>query len=167
MKRVLLLLAAIAVVMSACSDTSKAKKLAQEYLNKNSNDGKIEIVEAGELQDYMYESHDKENAQMVADAIKELLDAIESDMAEYEGKTDEFSVSMYEDDKKQYEEKKAEYEEALKEVENAVTTTTPMKKMNLKIRGKNAFNATITQDVTMYFNKELTEADVKPGKLAK
>lgn len=128
-KNIILLVAAIALLMSSCSDTSKAKSLAKKYLEQNSNDGKIEIVSTGELEDYNYEFDEKSLAKMDVDLAKIRMDGEKDLMDIWADSNDDYSVSNYNEHKAEYEKYKKEYEDALEVYEKTENKVFPMKRI--------------------------------------
>lgn len=158
MKKLLSLLFVVAIVFCGCSDTMKAKKLAKDYLKKNSNDGKIEVVEWGELEDYTYEDWwGKENLMMDA---HEMLNKAEHYLDMYEIYKGTEGAALYIDSAEMVH-KKADSIKA--EADKYVPQTYPMHRMKVKVRGKNALGAKVLDDAVLYFNEKLTYCSADAG----
>ncbi len=134
MKKILLLsFAAIAIVFVSCSDASKAKKMVKNYLEENSNDGKIEIVKCSNLQDYTYEFDEKWLIAIdMESAVREANHQM--DMADIYGVgTTEYDIYMAEAEKQL-----AIADSFQNIIDNTVNKTYSIKKMEISARGNNA-----------------------------
>lgn len=158
MKKLLSLLLMVAIVFCGCSDTQKAKSLAKDYLKKNSNDGKIEVVEWGELEDYTYEDN-WEKQKLLMDAGMELTKA-DNFMDLYDIYKGDADASKYIDSSEMCM-KKAD---SLKKLsDNFKPETYPMHRMKVKARGNNALGNNVVDDIVLYFNEKLTYCSADAG----
>lgn len=160
MKKVLALLFAVAIVLCGCTDTMKAKRLAKNYLKKNSNDGKIEIVEWGELEEHTYvDDWDKKMLKMECD---NWLKEAESEMDMYDiykiGDRDEAMIHL------ELSEMYANKADSVnKLIEKTEVKTYPMHKIIVKYRGNNALGAKVLDEDVLYFNEKITYCSADAG----
>lgn len=164
MKKAAIFIVAIAVVMSSCSDASKAKKLAQKYLDENSKTVGVKIAKTGELEEYTYVydpsyfmKMDLELAEIELQGETDLM----NDWAETAKTGDDYAIKNYEEHKSKAEEVQKKVEQLQKDIKNAQSTEYQIWKMEIQIQGKNTFGTEIKQDITMYFDKYLTKASTK------
>lgn len=160
MKKLLSLLLVVAIIFCGCSDTQKAKGLAKDYLKKNSNDGKIEIVEWGELEDYEY----------VDDFAKNLaLGEVEYWTQQAEAEMDIYDIwkgTSMSEAKPHLELSElylAKADSVKKVAETTKVETYKIKKMKVKARGNNALGNKVVNDIVLYFNEKLTYCSADAG----
>lgn len=151
MKKTIIAIAAL--MCAACS--TPAEKAVKKYLETNSNDGKIEIVEMTEIEDYTY-TFDP------AIFIKS-----DRDLALFEA---ESALSLYNDlgDTAELERCKSATAKA-KELQAQLDTTKakeyPMKRTHVKYRGKNALGNKVLEEKTLYLSNDLSKVSEKPNKV--
>lgn len=158
MKKLLSLLFVVAIVFCGCSDTMKAKKLAKDYLKKNSNDGNIEVVEWGELEEYTYEDN-WEQLNLMMDA-KQMLNKAEFCMDMYDIYKGSDDAAKYIDSSEFYR-LKADSIKAL--ADSYKPKTYPMHRMKIKARGNNALGNKVVDDIVLYFNEKVTYCSTDAG----
>jgi hypothetical protein len=147
--------AIIAIAALMCAACNPAEKAVKNYLESNSNDGKIKIVEMTEVEDYTY-TYDP------AFFIKSDLD-----FALYEA---ESALSLYNDfgDTADLARSKAATAKA-KELQAQLDTTKaehyPMKRTTVKFRGKNALGATVLDTAILYLSNDMSKVSVKPNEV--
>ncbi len=158
MKKVLCLLFAVAVVLCSCSDTMKAKKLAKNYLKKNSNDGKIEVVEWGELEDYEYvDNWEKERMMMDAGATLNMAEHFLDMWDIYKGSD---GAGAYIDSAEMY---RLKADSIKAEADKIVPEKYPMHRMKVKFRGNNALGNKVVNDGVLFFNEKVTYCSADAG----
>lgn len=160
MKKLLSLLFVVAIVFCGCSDTQKAKSLAKDYLKKNSNDGKIEVVEWGELEDYEYV--DDFEKRLALNEVEHWTHQAESEMDIY----DIWKGTDMSEAKPHLELAEiflAKADSAKKVADNAKVETYPIHKMKVKARGNNALGNKVVDDIVLYFNKKVTYCSADAG----
>lgn len=151
MKKTIIAIAAL--MCAACS--TPAEKAVKNYLESNSNDGKIEIVEMTEVEDYTY----------IYDPA--IFIKSELDLALFEA---ESALSLYNDlgDTADLARSKAAMAKA-KELQAQLDTTKaehyPMKRTHVKYRGKNALGNKVLEEVTLYLSNDFTKVSDKPNKV--
>ncbi|MBR3960274.1 MAG: hypothetical protein IKJ81_09560 [Bacteroidales bacterium] len=151
MKKAIIAIAAL--MCAAC--TTPAEKAVKNYLESNSNDGNIEIVEMTDVEDYTY-TYDPA-----------LIVKSELDFALYEA---ESALSLYNDlgDTAELARSKAATAKA-KELQAQLDTTKaehyPMKRTHVKYRGKNALGATVLEEATLYLSNDMSKVSAKPNEV--
>ena len=158
MKNLLLLsLMFLTLLLASCSDNQKAKRMAKDYLSKNSNDGVVEIVEAGELEEFSYQDVSLQT-ELMKDAMNQL------DKARHY--TDMYLIFEGTKEGNQYYDSAMFYRakaDSLKTLsETAEVKVYPLKKMQLKARGNNAYGNKVVMDVTLYYDTDIKNVSVFP-----
>lgn len=163
MKKLLSLLFAVTIVFCGCSDTQKAKSLAKDYLKKNSNDGKIEVVEWGELNDFEYV--DDFEKRLALDEVEHWTLQAESEMDIY----DIWKGTDMSEAKPHFELAEiflAKADSAKKFADEAKVETFQIKRMKVKARGNNALGNKVVQDIELFFDKDLKHCDQSANDIA-
>lgn len=148
-----LTIAALALSVVAC--TNPTEKAVKNYLESNSNDGRIEIVEMSSVEDYVY----------TYDAP--YLVKSDLDMALYEA---ESALSLYKDfgDTNDLARCKAATAKA-KALQAQLDTTKaidyPMQRVVVSYRGKNALGATVLEKATLYISSDNAKVSTKPNEV--
>lgn len=158
---IILVLAALMLV--GCSEQQKAKSLAKKYLAKNSNDGKIEIVECGELEDYEYiEDFYKNLVMMEAEGYVNNAEA-EMDIYDIWKDTDMKEAKPHLDLAEMY---IAKADSLKKIADETKIDTIKIKRMVVKARGNNALGNKVVQDFVLYFDNDLKHCDKSDNDIA-
>lgn len=145
----------IAIAALMCAACNPAEKAVKNYLESNSNDGNIEIVEMTDVEDYTY-TYDP--ASIIKFDLDLALDDAESALSLYKefGDTADLARS------------KAATAKA-KELQAQLDTTKaehyPMKHTTVKFRGKNALGATVLEEATLYLSNDMTKVSAKPNEV--
>ncbi len=156
-KNLILFLSLVSFLFLGCSDSQKAKKLAKDYLSKNSNDGKVEIVYTDELEDYSYQDVSKQT-ELMHESLRQ-LDIARDFMTECHLALNANEAQRYRDSAQFYRDKA----ESLKiESDNAEVKSYHLKKMQIKARGNNVYGNKVVEDVTLFFDTNITKVSVFP-----
>lgn len=147
------IIAIAALMCAACS--TPAEKAVKNYLETNSNDGKIEIVEMSEVEDYTYIFNPA------------LFIESDLDLALYEA---EGALSLYNEfgdtaELARYEAATAKAKELQLQLDTTKAKEYPMKRTHVKYRGKNALGNTVLEKSTLYLSNDFTKVSDKPNKV--
>lgn len=147
------IIAIAALMCAACS--TPAEKAVKNYLETNSNDGKIEIVEMTEVEDYTYIFNPA------------LFIESDLDLALYEA---EGALSLYNEfgdtsELARYEAATAKAKELQAQLDTTKAKEYPMKRTHVKYRGKNALGNTVLEKATLYLSNDFTKVSDKPNKV--
>lgn len=158
---IILILASVLFV--GCSDTQKAKSLAKKYLAKNSNDGKIEIVECGELEDYEFvDDFAKTMAMQDAELWITKADG-EMDIYDIWKNTDMNEAKPHFELAEEYIAKADSAKKAANEIK---VETYQIKRMKVKARGNNALGNKVVNDIVLFFDKDIKHCDQSANDIA-
>ena len=140
---------ASALVCAAC--TSPAEKAVKNYLEANSNDGKVEIVEMSEVEDY---THIYDPALFVKSDL---------DLALYEA---ESALSLFNDfgdtaELARCKAATAKAKELQAELDTIKPREYPMKRVKVKFRGKNAVGAMVLDEATLHLSNDFKKVSTK------
>ena len=144
---------AAALVCAAC--TSPAEKAVKNYLESNSNDGKIEIVEMSEVEDFTYDFDP-------AWILKSEFSAAVSDV-EYCEKL--YQITHAPEDLEEWRSAIAKADSLQSIIDTIKTEHYPMKRTTVKFRGKNAVSAMVLDTATLYLSNDLSKVSVKPNEV--
>ncbi|MCR4965687.1 MAG: membrane lipoprotein lipid attachment site-containing protein [Bacteroidales bacterium] len=161
MKKLILFFAAVLLV-AGCSDESKAKASAKKYLEPNTNDGKIEIVDVT-FSDYTYEhSTEKFLLEAELEAVTRIAEEQLDKYDLYKGIDDEEAKASL-DFAQIYIQKADSIEAAIKAI-NAPTYQ--IKKGSVKARGNNALGMKVLDEIGgLYWSNDLKKCSKNPAEV--
>lgn len=151
MKKAIIAIAAL--MCAAC--TNPAEKAVKNYLESNSNDGKIEIVEMTDIEDYTY-TYDP--ASIIKFDLDFALDEAENALSLYNefGDTADLARSKA---------ATAKAKELQAQLDTMKAEHYPMKRTHVKYRGKNALGAMVLDTAILYLSNDMTKVSAKPNEV--
>ena len=144
---------AAALVCAAC--TSPAEKAVKNYLETNSNDGKIEIVEMSEVEDYTYDFDP-------AWILKSEFGAAVRDVEYCESL---YQITRAHEDLEEWRSAIAKADSLKSIIDTIKLEHYPMKRTTVKFRGKNAVGAMVLDTATLYLSNDFEKVSVKPNEV--
>lgn len=150
MKKAIIVIAAL-----MCAACNPAEKAVKNYLESNSNDGNIEIVEMSDVEDYTYEY---DPASIIKFDLDLALNDAESALSLYNefGDTADLARSKA---------ATAKAKELQAQLDTTKTEHYPMKRTTVKFRGKNALGAVVLDTATLYLSNDMSKVSVKPNEV--
>lgn len=135
-------------IPESSESTSKAMKLATDYVKNNANDSKAKIISHSYIESYTYTEEEdtywKEDIEKLK-ADNAFLETLET--AKMEGTMAYTTLNENNEKIKELEEKIANYQ----------PKTHHLKRMAIKVRGKNALGAEVLDDFVLFFDDEVTK----------
>lgn len=147
------IIAAIAFVFAAC--TNPAEMAVKNYLADNSNDGNVTIVEMSDFENYTYTFDPR------------IFVKSDLDMALFEA---ESALSLYNDlgdtsDLARCKSATAKAKELQAQLDTMTVTDFPMKRVNVKFRGKNALGYEVLEEAKIYLSNDYSKVSTKPNEV--
>lgn len=151
MKKSAFIIAAIA--FAAC--TNPTEKAVKDYLTNNSNDGKIEIVEMSEPEDYTF---DYDPAWLLKEAFKAAV-------SEAEFRESLYNVAHEKEEMDAWRNaiNKADSLQAI--IDTIQMEHYPMKRVNVSYRGKNALGVEVLERATLFVSNDNGKVSTKPNEV--
>lgn len=147
--------AIIAIAALMCAACNPAEKAVKNYIESNSNDGNIEIVEMTDVEDYTY-TYDP--AWILKSEFRAAVRDVESCESLYH-------ITRAHEDLEEWRIAIAKADSLQAIIDTIKPEHYTLKRTTVKFRGKNAVGAVVLDTATLYLSNDMSKVSAKPNEV--